>query len=107
MEKYDFAIEKAFFLLNNGYILHVNGEDASGEIWKKDGFFLWKCSGQSANKATKKELQWILDTIFKSRSYLVFSNWCDVQLSFSCYDERSLWLFSDGKYTGYHAEVKV
>lgn len=32
MEKYDFAIEKAFFLLNNGYILHVNGEDASGEI---------------------------------------------------------------------------
>ena len=105
MKKYDFEIEKAFYLLSDGYILHVFTDNSCGEIWKNNGYFAYRHFGQSATKPTKDELQWILDTIFKSRRYCVFSNWNDLQLSFECYDNRSLWLFTDGKYSGYNAEV--
>ena len=100
-----FILEKAFFCLKNGYILHVDGENGGGEIWENNGYFHWRYFGQSANKATKKELQWIFETIFKSCKFLVFSNWQDISLSYQCNCPRSLWIFSDGKYTGCNGEV--
>ena len=93
-----FILNKAFFLLQHDYILHIDGPGSSGEIWKDGQFFRYRSFGESAVKSTKSELKWIFETIFKNSRFVVFSNWKDIKLSYDCNNPRSMWIFTDGKY---------
>lgn len=103
----NFTLEKAFFLLQHGYILHIAADHGGGEIWENNGFFQYRYFGQSAIKPTKERLQWLFENIFKCWRFTVFSNWGDVDLSYQCNNDRALWLFTDGQYTGYNAKQGV
>lgn len=97
----DFLLRKAFYLLQYGYILHVNSSHGGGEIWKYNECFQYRYFGQSAIDATEEKLNWLFETIFKCFDFTVFSNWNDIDLSYQCNDDRALWIFTDGKYNEY------
>lgn len=96
----DFAIEKGFFLLQQGKILCTK-DGCIIHMDESHSFIRYSHFGSSAVEATKEQLAWVLDNIMKTRDFLVFSNINDVYLSFICNTPRSLWLFMDGEYDGY------
>lgn len=105
MDYCEFQIEKAFFLLNQGKILHVNGKNSGGEIWLRNDYFCYKHFGSSAVEVSKENLKWLFETIFESYNYIVFSDWEDINLSYICQSGRSLWILTDGKFDGYNPEL--
>lgn len=59
--------------LRDGEQLACIGRDGTCEMYYAFGLIHWHCFGSSANKATLRDLKWLMDVIFKCDDYEVYT----------------------------------
>lgn len=61
-------INTIYDILQSGKIVEIDGKNMNGTICKQQQYLYWEHFGSSAEKCNKKNLIWIINTIFECKN---------------------------------------